>query len=63
VFLLAAKKLGLSPSVCLVVEDGLSGIQAAKKGGFFSAGIGPMAESDLPDYRLAKLSDVLPLVK
>ncbi len=33
VFLIAATKLGLPPSKCLVVEDAIAGVQAAKAGG------------------------------
>jgi beta-phosphoglucomutase len=33
VFLIAAAKLGLPPSKCLVVEDAVAGVQAAKSGG------------------------------
>jgi HAD superfamily hydrolase (TIGR01509 family) len=33
IFILAAKKLGLDPKDCLVIEDALSGIQAAKAAG------------------------------
>ena len=33
IFLLAAKKIGLDPKDCLVIEDALSGIQAAKTAG------------------------------
>jgi HAD superfamily hydrolase (TIGR01509 family) len=33
IFLLAAKKIGLSPSTCLVVEDAVSGVTAAKSAG------------------------------
>ena len=40
VFLNGAKRLGLSPSECLVFEDAQSGIQAAKAGGFFAIGVG-----------------------
>lgn len=61
VFLLAAKKLGKKPEACLVVEDGLSGIEAASKGGFMSAGIGPAAGSCLTDYPIKKLSEILNL--
>lgn len=41
VFLIAAKKLGLSPQECLVVEDSAAGIQAAKAGNMKSLGVGP----------------------
>ncbi|OEK07909.1 HAD family hydrolase [Flavivirga aquatica] len=34
IFLWAAETMGYKPSECLVVEDSLSGVQAAKKGGF-----------------------------
>ncbi|MEM6736461.1 MAG: beta-phosphoglucomutase [Bacteroidota bacterium] len=40
VFLLAAKKLNVSPSECTVIEDACSGIEAAKKGGMYCIGIG-----------------------
>ncbi len=33
IFLLAAKKIGLSPGECLVVEDAVNGVKAAKKAG------------------------------
>jgi|Deesub1362B_J571_1020462.scaffolds.fasta_scaffold00003_645 beta-phosphoglucomutase family hydrolase len=33
IFLLAAKRLGLKPHECLVIEDAASGIQAAKRAG------------------------------
>ena len=59
VFLLAAKLLGVKPDDALVVEDAEAGIQAAKAGGFYAAGIGPAANSLLADFRLQKLSDLL----
>jgi HAD superfamily hydrolase (TIGR01509 family) len=34
VFLWAAETMGFKPSDCLVIEDSLSGVRAAKKGGF-----------------------------
>jgi beta-phosphoglucomutase len=39
IFLTAAKRIGLDPSRCMVVEDAISGVQAAKAGGFFCVGI------------------------
>jgi len=59
VFLLAAKKIGLDPSKCLVVEDAESGLLAAERGGFFRAGIGPARNSPLAQFSLTKLSDLL----
>jgi HAD superfamily hydrolase (TIGR01509 family) len=33
IYILAAKKLGLNPAECLVVEDAVSGVSAAKSAG------------------------------
>ncbi len=35
IFLLAAKKLELSPQDCIVFEDGINGVKAAKAGGIY----------------------------
>lgn len=40
VFLLAAERLGLKPSECLVVEDAAAGVEAGVRGGFRVLGIG-----------------------
>lgn len=39
IFLTAASELGLAPSACVVFEDAISGVQAAKRGGMFCVGI------------------------
>lgn len=60
VFLNGAKALGLAPSDCLVFEDALSGVAAAKAGGFLAIGVGnPMLKevadvyfNDLTEFRL-----------
>lgn len=39
-FDMGADQLGLDPSECLVIEDSIKGIEAAKTGGFDSIGIG-----------------------
>lgn len=59
VFLLAARRLGLPPGDCLVVEDAHAGIEAAVRGGFDAAGIGDAAGAKDARYRLEKLSDLL----
>ena len=41
VFLVAAKKLGLAPEECLVVEDAAAGTEAAARGGMRSLAVGP----------------------
>lgn len=50
VFLVAAKKLGLDPAECLVVEDSAAGIEAAKRGGMKSLGVGPFYEKLGADF-------------
>lgn len=40
VFLLAAKKLGVQPAECLVIEDAVAGIEAAQRAGMKALGIG-----------------------
>ena len=49
VFLTAAEKLGLAPSDCIVFEDAISGVQAAKTGGFYCVGIGTKEVLPLAD--------------
>lgn len=39
IFLKAAAKLGLKPEECVVFEDAKSGVEAAKRGGFYCVGI------------------------
>ncbi len=58
VFLVAAKKLGLSPEECLVVEDAKSGILAAKRGCMKSLAVGPFYESIEGDFCSPMLSTV-----
>lgn len=58
VFLVAAKKLGLAPEECLVVEDSAAGIRAAEAGHMRSLGVGPFAESLGADFDAAMLCEV-----
>ena len=59
VFLLAAQKIGLNPKDCIVVEDAFAGVEAAKRGGFTSYGIGDAKKSPNTDYPLDSFSDIL----
>lgn len=59
VFEKAAAMLGLDGRDCLVVEDAVAGLQAAKAGGMDCAAIGDARRSDLADYRLETFSDLL----
>lgn len=47
---MAAKKLGLNPEDCLVVEDAAAGIEAAKRGGMKSLGVGSFHEELGADF-------------
>lgn len=62
VFLLAAERLGLPPSECLVVEDADAGIEAAFRGGFISAGIGPAKNNKNAAYHLARFEQLKEIV-
>lgn len=62
VFLLAAKKLGLEPKDCFVIEDAEAGIEAAKKGGMLAVGVHGAALSPLCDKPLKELVDLIDLL-
>lgn len=59
VFLKAAEKIGEQPDNCAVVEDAISGIEAAKAGGFYAIAISDATKSPLADRTIKKLSDIL----
>ena len=59
VFLKGAEFLGLKPEVCMVVEDAEAGIQAAKVGGMYAAGIGEASKSAQADVALQTFSELL----
>lgn len=59
VFTMAAEFIGLAPEKCLVVEDAQAGIEAAKAGGFDSAGLGEAAAfATHPMKAFAELKDI-----
>lgn len=57
VFLVAAHKLALPPTACLVVEDADAGIQAAIAAGMRTLGVGPAAQNPDADFRAASLDE------
>ncbi|RQD70304.1 MAG: beta-phosphoglucomutase [Tindallia sp. MSAO_Bac2] len=66
VFLLAAQGMGCPPSECLVFEDAIAGIIAAKKAGMKVVGIGDakvLEKADLvfPDFENISMSSIEPL--
>jgi beta-phosphoglucomutase len=59
VFLVAAAKLNAPPSCCIVVEDALHGIEAARAAGMKSIGVtskGKPLPADLATHSLAELA-------
>lgn len=58
VFLVAAGKLGIEPGDCLVVEDAAAGIEAARRGGMRTLGVGPMHDMIGADYSADTLAEV-----
>lgn len=62
VFLKASEYLGVEPSLCLVVEDALSGIKAAQAANMDCAAYGNGTKYNLANYNLQDFSDLLKLV-
>jgi len=61
IFLLAAKRLGVDPAECVVVEDAVNGIQAAKAAGMRSVGVAhtlPAKDLQAADVVKEKIADV-----
>lgn len=62
VFLLAADKLSLLPSECMVVEDAPAGIEAANAGGFISVGLGEYVRNSPADEHIDHVTDLMTLL-
>lgn len=62
VFLVAAKKLGVSPKHCVVVEDAVVGIEAAKAANMTAVAVFDAKKSNLADYKFDDIRDILTLI-
>lgn len=62
VFLVAARRLGVRPDECVVVEDAEAGIRAAKEAGMCAAAVGDAVRSAEADFKLKGLGDLLELL-
>ncbi len=62
VFLKAAEMLGLEPAQCLVVEDAVSGAEAAHAGGMKAACVGDAALNGAGDYNMSAVSGLLDIL-
>ena len=58
VFLLAAKKLGVAPEECVVIEDAQAGIDAAISAGMKAVGVGTAASCVNAHIKLKDLSNI-----
>jgi len=58
VFLTAASRLRAAPGECIVVEDAAAGVEAARRGGMRSIGVGRKADTLGADLAATKLSDL-----
>ncbi len=58
VFLIAAGKLGVDPSDCIVVEDAQAGIQAARTAGMTTVAIGDPKVLEGADYNLRNTNEL-----
>ncbi len=61
-YLAAAEHLGVRPNRCIVIEDGLAGVCAAKAAGMHTLGLGPHARQDLqqqPDIITESLTTIV----
>jgi len=58
VFQIAAQRLQLKPEECLVVEDSAAGVEAAKRGGMRSLGVGPFHATLGADFEAEGLGSV-----
>ncbi|WP_372767158.1 beta-phosphoglucomutase [Lutibacter sp.] len=60
VFLIGAKKLGMNPENCVVVEDAIAGIQAANAAKMISMGIGDANVLNEADYVFKDMTAITP---
>ena len=58
VFLIAAKKLGVAPCDCVVVEDSDAGIEAAKTGGMYAIAVGAEEYNPKADVAIKDLESL-----
>ena len=62
IYLKGAETLGVLPSECLVVEDAVSGAQAAHDGGMKAACVGDASHEGAGDWNLNSVKELLTLL-
>lgn len=63
VFKIVSDSLKIEPEKCLVVEDAVAGLEAAKAANMDVAGISTASNNALADYSLKEITDLLDVVK
>lgn len=63
VFLIAAKKLGIAPSECVVIEDSNAGIEAAKAGGMYAVAVGEAEHNKMADIAVSSIDSLYKTIK
>ena len=58
VFLIAAQKIGIAPSECVVIEDSDAGIEAAKAGGMYAVAVGAAEHNPKADIAVKDLESL-----
>lgn len=62
VFLVAAHKLKVDPRYCMVIEDAVVGIKAAKSIGMYAVAIGAATVSNRADFKISCISELVELL-
>lgn len=62
VFLMASQMLGIDPERCLVVEDAVSGAEAAHRGKMKAACVGDASQARAGDYNMESVKDLLEIL-
>lgn len=62
VFLIAAKKLGIAPSECVVIEDSDAGIEAAKAGGMYAIAMGVAENNSKADISVSSIGRLYKII-
>ena len=56
--MIAADKLGIAPSKCVVIEDSDAGIEAAKAGGMYAVALGEAEHNSKADISVSSLDSL-----
>lgn len=63
VFLIAARKLGIAPEECAVIEDSDAGIKAATAGGMYAIAVGAAADNPMAYASVSSAKNLYRIIK